>query len=256
MERCIDTKAPELPTLGGMLRRLRSDRRLSREKLGFAAGVSASYITHLEGGKRDRPAPAIMDALMRCLNHARPMTPTERRHLMNMADLFDDELPSPDELRAELTEGMLAALTLHEPNPVAYIGTRWYVLACNQSFADTFPGIAEDGNLLRWLFTNPNAKLLLDDWEHETDLVVAAIRGWLGKHSRAGWLPGLLDEFCAYPDFRRKWDRGEVTFIWERRAEHRCPTTGKLERIHFKTFHATSEGHSDHIHFIMGTRLT
>ncbi|QLY33841.1 helix-turn-helix transcriptional regulator [Nocardia huaxiensis] len=255
MDRRIDTHAPELPTLGGMLRRLRSDRRLSREKLGFAAGVSASYITHLESGVRDRPAFAVLDALMRCMSQVRPLTRTERRHLMNLAEVFDDKPPSPAELRAELTEDMLAELAMQDANLMAYIGSNWQVLACNQSFIDAHPGLEQDSNLLQWLFTNPAAKELLTDWEEHAELTVAWIRGWLGRHSRAAWLPGLIEEFCAYPDFRRFWDKGTVSFLWGKRIEHCCPDTGELKQLHFKTFHATSGGHADHIHLIIGTPL-
>ena len=39
---------PVPPTFGSVLRRLRDERGASRERLAFNAGVSASYVTHLE----------------------------------------------------------------------------------------------------------------------------------------------------------------------------------------------------------------
>ncbi|MFD6455717.1 helix-turn-helix domain-containing protein, partial [Nocardia sp. NPDC060220] len=106
---------PKPPTLGGLLRRLRDDRRISREKLAFAAGVSSSYITHLESGDRDRPTHAVIEALVRYLDRIAPVTDIERRHLFDLAGLAPVDNPTVEDLRAEISTEMRRTLALQEP---------------------------------------------------------------------------------------------------------------------------------------------
>ncbi|MEB3028120.1 helix-turn-helix transcriptional regulator, partial [Streptococcus agalactiae] len=91
-------------------------RRISREKLAFAAGVSSSYITHLESGDRERPTQVVVEALVRYLHRIEPVTDIERRHLFDLAGLAPVDNPSVEDLRAEINDEMRRTLTLQEPN--------------------------------------------------------------------------------------------------------------------------------------------
>ncbi|MFE3988599.1 helix-turn-helix domain-containing protein [Nocardia tengchongensis] len=91
------------PSFGDFLRHLRDERSLSREGLAKSAGVSASYINHLEIGRRDHPTRPIVEALAGRLERALPLSEDERRYLFDLAGLLDIEVPGVADLRADIS---------------------------------------------------------------------------------------------------------------------------------------------------------
>ncbi|WP_458688399.1 helix-turn-helix domain-containing protein [Nocardia tengchongensis] len=83
--RWSDTLRP--PTFGEFLRHLRDERCLSRERLAMHSGLSASYINHLECGRRDRPTQIVVQALLACLHRISPVPDESRNHLFVLAGL-------------------------------------------------------------------------------------------------------------------------------------------------------------------------
>lgn len=196
------------PTFGGLLRRLRDERRISREKLAFAAGVSSSYITHLEGGDRDHPTRAVVDALIRYLDRISPLGDAERRHLFDLAGLAEDRFPGVEELRGQISDDMRNGLVVHEPNAACYLDTRWNILSCNDSYASAFSGLVDDGNMLRWFFGNELSTRVMVEWEREAAMTVDWLRGLIGQSGDTEWAAELLAELGEYPEFRRMWAAG------------------------------------------------
>jgi DNA-binding transcriptional regulator LsrR (DeoR family)/DNA-binding Xre family transcriptional regulator len=76
-----DTKVPLQDTFGSVLRRIRDKRRLTRQALAAAAGITANYIFMLEKGERERPSPAKLQQL--CL--ALELSEGERAELYKAA---------------------------------------------------------------------------------------------------------------------------------------------------------------------------
>ncbi|MFF0543104.1 MmyB family transcriptional regulator [Nocardia thailandica] len=246
---------PKPPTLGGLLRRLRDERRISREKLAFAAGVSSSYITHLEGGDRDRPTLVVVEALLRYLDRIEPVTEIERRHLFDLAGLSEPGYPTVAELRERITDEMRHGLALQEPNLAAYVDTRWNVLAANDSYARAFPGLLEDVNILRWFFGNPLSRKVMREWEKESALTVHWLRGLLGQDGGADWAGELLDEMAEYPDFRRLWSAGDTVYGRSDAAMLlRDLDTGADFTIVVQLFRVDSVTSPGRIQFYLGTR--
>ncbi|WP_063712548.1 helix-turn-helix domain-containing protein [Nocardia concava] len=243
---------PQPPALGLLLRRLRADRHASREKLAFAAGVSTSYIARLESGHREHPTHAVIEALTRCLEIAHPLSPPDRRHLRDLAGLTDERIPNPAELRAELADDLHTYLELQQPHPAAYLDIRWNLLAANDSCAATFPGLVENGNLMRWIFGDPRAKHTLPEWKREAKSAAAVLRGWVGRHSHAPWVAELLDELGTYPAFQRSWAANTVEFVRRRPALVRDPGTADIRHLHPRVFRATSENYPDLIYLFLG----
>lgn len=244
--------SPQPPTLGTQLRRLRTDRLMTREKLGFATGTSASYIAHLERGLRERPGTAIVDALTRGLGQMQPLSLSDRRHLLDLAGVTDEEIPDVAELGTEMSGDVRTYLLLQEPNPAAYLDIRWNVLAANESFAAVFPGVVEDGNLMRWIFGNPAARQALPDWRREAESAAAVLRGWVGRFGDASWVVELLDELGTYPAFRRRWGTGTVEFVRRRPSVIRDPASADKRKLHIKVFRASSERYPELIYFFLG----
>lgn len=241
------------PTFGLLLRRLRDARGVSRERLAFNAGVSASYISHLEKGDRDRPTREVVDALVRYLDRIDPLSAVERRHLLDLAGLGVTEFPTIEQLRAEITADMLRALELHEPNMAAYVDTRWNVLACNRSYAAAFPGLEQDVNILRWFFGNEASRKVMVDWETEVRLTVEWLRGLIASSGDTAWSAEFLAELGRYELFRRLWDEGAVTYGGDRPGMHlRDIVTGRCRMITVQMFRVFCAAYPDQIQIFLG----
>lgn len=246
---------PKPPTLGGLLRRLRDDRRISREKLAFAAGVSSSYITHLESGDRDHPTRAVLEALVRYLDRITPVSDIERRHLFDLAGLAPVDNPTVEDLRAEISAEMRRTLALQEPDLAAYVDTRWNVLAGNESYDRAFPGLVEDVNILRWFFGNPLSRKVMVEWETESTLTVHWLRGLIGQQGGGDWATDLLDELAQYRDFRRIWDDGDTVYGREHTAMRLCDLhTGEYYTVDVQLFRLDSVAYPGRIQYYLGVR--
>ncbi len=246
---------PRPPTLGGLLRKLRDDRRVSRERLGFAAGVSASYITHLESGAREHPTKQVIEALTTFLDRVHPLSDAERRHLFDLAGLHDDTFPDVEELRAGISDDMRAGLAVHGPNPAAFVDIRWNVLACNGSYAATFPGLVEDVSILRWFFGNANSQRVMAEWQREASLTVDWLRGLIGQSGDTAWAGDLLEELGVYPEFRAMWATGGTTYGRDDpRMLLRDIDSGAEYSLAVQMFRVDYGRHPGHIQFFLGIR--
>ncbi|MGV9833072.1 helix-turn-helix transcriptional regulator [Nocardia niigatensis] len=191
----------EPPSFGSTLRRLRERRGVSRERLAFGSGVSASYITRMERGDRDRPTEQVLTAMVRFLDRVGSVTPVEYRHLLELAAL--PQHPAAD--RGLITAEMPGILAAHLPHPAAYLDRYLNVLASNTAHLRTFPGVGEDGNYLRWLLTNPAAHQVLPRWETDLRRAIATLRGVMAIVGEADDDARLLTEFGRFDIFRRMW---------------------------------------------------
>ncbi|MEV0359537.1 helix-turn-helix transcriptional regulator [Nocardia sp. NPDC050697] len=243
------------PTFGGTLRRIRDDRGVSREKLAFAAGVSASYIAHLESGEREHPTRSVVDALLRYLDRVVRLPADDRRHLFELAGLAVTEVPTVDELRAGIGPAMRRGLSLHEPNPAGFFDARWNLLAVNRVAAAMFPGLAEGGNMLHWMFGDPGARRALPDWDQVTALSVANLRGRIGRPGEAGWAGALLAELSRYPEFRRLWSTGAISYGGDLPAlRFHDAAAGAPCLLEFQVYEVDSGVHPGWIRFFLGFR--
>lgn len=248
-----DSENVRPPSFGLLLRRLRDDRGVSRERLAFNAGVSASYISHLEKGDRDHPTREVVDALVRYLDRIDSLSQVERRHLFDLAGLGASEFPPVDRLRQEIGADMQRALELHEPHLAAYIDTRWNVLACNESYARAFPGLVEDVNILRWFLGNEKSKQVMVEWESEVRTTVRWLRGLIGSTGDTAWSSEFLEELGKYEMFRELWDEGVAAYGRERPLMHlRDVATGRCRSIAVQLFKVFSATNPDQIQIFLG----
>lgn len=205
----IDTAGVQPPSFGAVLRRLRDERRVSRERLGMAAGVSASYITHLELGRRGRPTQAVVEALYGCLDRVQPVSHRSRRYLFDLAGLPDPAAPDLAELRAAITPDRLRRLERLAPDPAGYFDSRWHVLALNDAARRAFPGLTEGGNWLTWLLDDPRAATALLDREAAARASVSVLRARIAAFDVPDWSGDYLRALGRNPEFRRLWSRAQ-----------------------------------------------
>ncbi|WP_405136235.1 helix-turn-helix domain-containing protein [Nocardia sp. NBC_01388] len=247
---------PQPPTLGQLLRRLRDARQISRERLAFAAGVSVSYLTHLEQGQRERPTHSVVKALVQQLDTVTALSDTERRHLHDLAGLAETAVPTVAQLQAQITPAMHHVLALHSPAPAAYFDIRLNLLALNNAYAAALPGLAETGNWIHWMFGNELSKRVMVDWEQEAALAVSRLRGTLGGSGSPAWFAELITEYGVYPQFRRLWAHSTAAFGRAQTPVHlRDPRTGGCTRYYSHSFGAHSIRYPGWIGFVSCLRV-
>ncbi len=248
-----DSDELQPPTFGLLLRRLRDAWGVSRERLAFNAGVSASYISHLEKGDRGHPTREVVDALVRYLDRIDPLSAVERRHLLDLAGLGVSEFPTVEQLRAEITDDMRRALDLHEPNLAAYADTRWNVLACNASYRKAFPGLEEDVNILRWLLGNPLSREVVPEWDEEVRLTVHWLRGLIAGSGDTTWSLDFLSELGQFALFRELWDEGIALYGRPNPTMHvRDTVSGRCSAIAVQMFSVFCAAYPTQIQIFLG----
>ncbi|MGV9662676.1 helix-turn-helix transcriptional regulator [Nocardia niigatensis] len=243
----------EAPTFGNLLRRLRDNRGVSRERLAFNAGVSASYITHLEKGDRGNPTREVVEALTRYLHRLEPLSHEDRRQLGDLAGLGSGVFPSVRELRAAVTPEMVRALELHSPNMAALLDIRANLLASNDAWNDTFPGLVADGNMLRWFFANDLATRVMVNWDSDARRVARWMRGLIGRSGNTDGFADLIRELGKFPKFRQAWSEGGVEFaphVWT--LHLRNPVTGLRRKMYAQHGRLDSATHPGQLLTILG----
>ncbi|MFE5286202.1 helix-turn-helix domain-containing protein [Nocardia sp. NPDC056611] len=234
------------PTLAEFVRerRARASTRypagLTRKQLAEATHASLGYIAKIEQGEALNPGPAILDSLAVVLE----LDTAERVHLYHLAQ----QRPAASSARA-LRHGDAAASAVRTtldallPHLAAAIDDAWNVVACNSAFDEVLPGLSCRGHVLRWMFTDPRARIVLEEWEREARLMVGRFRAYAAGVPGSGELDGLLRELGQQHDFRRLWNEGHVhigrqdpTFTL------RNPRTATVFDVRVQRYRATAPG--------------
>ncbi|MEU1429751.1 helix-turn-helix domain-containing protein [Nocardia sp. NPDC005746] len=244
------------PTFGALLSRLRRARRISRERLAFGIGTSASYIVHLEKGYRTHPGHEVVEAIVRYLDQQSPISSAEQRHLLDLAGLGHTALPTSEELTAAVSPEMRQALVLHEPNPAAYLDIRGTVLACNENYRRAFPGLDIGVNLLHWYLTDDNSRRVLPDLDNEIRFAVQGLRGMLSDNSAADGAREFLAELSRFDIVRKLWDEAPASYGRPDPAMRlRDPETGHEYTINAQLYGVTDDpSYPGSMQFFLGIR--
>ncbi|MEV0400867.1 helix-turn-helix transcriptional regulator [Actinoallomurus sp. NPDC050550] len=185
---------------------------LRREELATLAGVSVDYYSRLERGKEAHPSPSVVDALARVLRLDAP----EHRHLRDLAagvSRNGSEPPAAPSRRVR--SGVKLLMESLRPNPAHVVSRTTDVLACNPSGLRLFAGMekwpAENRNVVRYVFLNPDAPALFDDWDEQIRACVGRLRALAGIEPDAPDLAELIDEIRRKsPEFAHLWERYDV----------------------------------------------
>ncbi|WP_051178538.1 helix-turn-helix transcriptional regulator [Nocardia concava] len=176
---------------------------LSRQQLAAAIHSSVGYLAKIEQGEAHNPSPSVLDALAEALG----LTPDERSHLYHLAQQhIPGHSPSGDAVDP-LLHTDLDAMT---PHPAAVLDRGWQILAGNAAFEAAFPGLPAKGNALTWMFTDPRARLVMEEWEQEADHMVGRFRACAARSITNDLTAPLLRTLSPIPDFRRLWTTGHV----------------------------------------------
>ncbi|MCM2292949.1 helix-turn-helix transcriptional regulator [Allorhizobium sp. BGMRC 0089] len=147
---------------------------LRREELAEKAGISATWCAWIEQG---RQVQASAQALSR-LAEALELTRAERAYLFELADRRDPDIETSApvmEAPASLTAAVAAM-----PHPSYALDRYWNACCWNSAAASLFPDWLGDKvkerNLLRYVFLDPVAPLVIVDWQERALRLLAEFR--------------------------------------------------------------------------------
>ncbi|MFC8720119.1 helix-turn-helix transcriptional regulator [Kitasatospora sp. NPDC057198] len=217
---------------------------LRREELAALAGVSASWYTWLEQGRRIRVSRQVLAGLSGALGLDR----VERAHLFRLADeappgALDEETPVPGALdegapgpgapAGPLPANYRLLLEQLDPNPAFMTGPRFDVLGWNRGQQALFGGFEQvppaDRNVLWLMFTSPGLRALHEDWEQEAAHTVALFRSQAGDRLLRPEYAALVARLReASDEFRALWERHDLAGYTPRSRTFVHPRYGRL----------------------------
>jgi transcriptional regulator with XRE-family HTH domain len=199
---------------------------LRREEVAQLAGVSVSWYTWLEQGRPVNASVDVLDALARTLR----LDPVERDHLLALAGhRLAPKLPTS----ADITDSVVQTLAALEPCPAYVIGPRWDILAWNRTQAVLAPTFVaaevEDRNLVWQLFTNPEVRALVGDWETEARRILSQFRAETVPIRDDPGVKDLVVKLKAgSAEFAEWWPRHDVAGFEPRERTFNHPVVGNL----------------------------
>ena len=198
--------APEQVGLPPALRRRTPG--LRREEVATLAGVGVTWYTWLEQGRDINASPQVLDAVARTLL----LDPHERDHLFRLAEVPDGNAQAEC---ASLPPTAQLLLDHLEPYPACIRNGRYDILAFNTAYENLMGPLRdvpfEDRNSLWRIFTRPECRAAMLDWEEGTRRMVAEYRAAMAEHvAEPAWKCLVSRLTKASPEFAEIWDRHEV----------------------------------------------
>lgn len=180
---------------------------LLREEVAVLAGLSPTWYTYLEQGRKIRPSPEVLDSLARVLR----LTEDERRyiHLLAHGQVTRPAPLNADRIAEDLV-GDLVRMTDDSPYPVYAVDRYCDLMAWNRAaieWYDDWRTYAKQPNILHWMLTSPRAKISMVDWADDARDVVARWRTDTATVATDHRVRELVAELTRVsPEFTMWWD--------------------------------------------------
>ena len=199
---------------------------LRREEIAMLAGVSVTWYTWLEQGRRINVSTDVLEALARALR----LDDAERQHLLTLADRAPTA--HADDV-ADVPDALVRLITSMEPAPAYVLGPRWEFLAWNRPQARLYPVIERldeiERNLLWAMFAEPSVRPLLDDWPAQARRILAEFRAGTAALRDDPQVVSLVDRLRATsPEFAEWWPQLDVAQFQTRLRRYHHPRAGEL----------------------------
>ncbi|HEY2452960.1 MAG TPA: helix-turn-helix transcriptional regulator [Scandinavium sp.] len=213
---------------------------LRREEVAQLASISPTWYTWLEQGRGGAPSREVLDRIAGGLR----LTSPERDHLFILA------FGHPPETRFSASDNITPRLqrVLDSFTIPAIIKTvTWDVVAWNRPATIVIKDYAqlppERRNILRLLFTDPQARHMQDDWEGVARLIVNAFRADAARAGASEEIDRLVAELSQQSaDFAKYWRNNDVAGHGEGLKHLHHPQMGAIA-LEFSTF--SVEGRPD-----------
>ncbi len=206
---------------------------LRREEVAQLASISPTWYTWLEQGRGGAPSREVLNRIAAGLR----LTSPERDHLFILAFGHPPEnRVSPYDNITPRLQSVLDSLTI----PAIIKTATWDVVAWNRPAAVVLKDYGQlppaRRNILRLLFTDPEAREMQEDWEGVARLIVNAFRAGAARLGASTEIDRLIEELSAQSaDFARYWRNNDVAGHGEGVKRLRHPLIGSIA-LEFSTF--------------------
>jgi transcriptional regulator with XRE-family HTH domain len=201
---------------------------LRREEVALLAGVSVTWYTWLEQGRRINASTDVLRSIGRALR----LDDAGQEHLVSLAQPVSVNGPAiatPDEVPSALRR----LIEAFEPAPAYVLGPHWEFAAWNAAEARLYPPIEQlDGierNLIWVLFAHAGVRSLIVDWDIHARQALAEFRAAtiaVRHDPTTTELVGRLAEISA--EFRAWWPEHDVARFETRLRRFDHPRAGML----------------------------
>ncbi|TCW16233.1 helix-turn-helix protein [Raoultella sp. BIGb0138] len=206
---------------------------LRREEVAQLANISPTWYTWLEQGRGGAPSREVLGRIASGLR----LTTPERDHLFILA------FGHPPETRLIVSDDITPRLQRvidAFPVPAIVKTATWDVIAWNHAAARVLTDYAQlplaERNILRRLFTDSQARSVLEDWQSVARLIVSAFRADVARVGNSPDTERLIAELSGQSaEFGTFWRSNDVAGHGEgfKRMQH--PQIGMIE-LEFSTF--------------------
>jgi transcriptional regulator with XRE-family HTH domain len=195
------------PDFGVLLRRWRTDRRVSQLDLALDADISTRHLSCLETG-RAQPSREMVLRLAEALR-----VPLRERNALLLAAGYaplyrHTGLDAPELDAARRAVEILTAQL--EPNPVLVFDRYWNILRMNagaKRILDLFPGCdsVTPLNGPRLVFHPQGLRPIIENWEVVAANIIRRVHREAADNPSDETLKALLEELLSYPDVPSRW---------------------------------------------------
>jgi transcriptional regulator with XRE-family HTH domain len=198
---------------------------LRREEVALLAGVSLTWYTWLEQGRRINASPDVLAAIGRALR----LDDAGMEHLRALAQPSATPIAPP----REAPTALVRLIQSMEPAPAYVLGPHWEFLAWNAAQARLYPHISHlDGierNLLWVLFGDPSTRDLIVDWDIHARQALAEFRAGTTPHRNDPEVAALVSALqAASREFAAWWPEQNVSQFETRLRRFQHPVAGLL----------------------------
>src|SRR3954452_11336948 len=199
---------------------------LRREEVALLAGVSVTWYTWLEQGRRINASRDVLLALARTLK----LDDAGRAHVLALAS---GESHEPVERIVEAPDAVTRLIASMEPAPAYVLGPRWEIVGWNSSEELLYPPLASLGdderNLLWVMFCEPFARSLIIDWRDRARSTIAEFRASTTLLYDDPVMIDLIERVSTRsPEFSEWWPQHDVAGFQTRLRRYAHPRAGML----------------------------
>jgi len=202
---------------------------LRREEVAMLAGVSVTWYTWLEQGRRINASSDVLRAIGRALK----LDDAGIEHLTALGHPVSASAAIPPVGPDDVPSALRRLIDAFEPAPAYVLGPRWEFATWNTAQARLYPAIDtlsdEDRNLLWVLFADPYTRELIVDWDIHARQALAEFRASTTSLRDDPALVALVDRLKdTSPEFEKWWPEHDVARFETRLRRFNHPTAGLL----------------------------
>jgi transcriptional regulator with XRE-family HTH domain len=180
---------------------------LRREELAARAGISVTWCTWIEQGRPVQASPEALGRIAQALSLSR----AERAYLFELAGRLDPEGPAGSSPYAP--PALIAAVKAIKP-PAYGLDRLWNACCWNDAAARLFHGWLDGDcqrNLLRYVFLEPSARVLIPAWKDRARRLLAEFRADFAHTFRDAQVKTFVETLRSEsPLFAEAWDEQAV----------------------------------------------